>query len=384
MPLTPEEDNREHQRTEAKKQEVSTLKGIALMVWGLGCGVPGVMAFLLAFGSIAGEPHFDAAFVFLIVAAVLICCSIPAFIMAKRVAISKRIVVSAIGLFVLCTIVLCVVFDRMETKQLAAARAKRAENANALDYSDPLRLVIPEKNVGKLAFLEGGAFEMGSPVSSKYSYLYSPDEIPVHRVQVDSFNMGVCEVTVGEFCAFLNEMGNPQEKYLIEHKTVRALGNIMPIHIQRFRFDGEKYVPRQDKNIPASNVTWEGANEYCRWFSEKTGEKYRLPSEAEWEYAASGMGERSGVVNLIGEGVGEWCIDFYDEAYYEKSPVKNPVCTDSSKELHVIRGTNYVRYRGDKVLRGGGIPVQAHMRIKEHWKALYGGPMGFRVVREAP
>jgi formylglycine-generating enzyme required for sulfatase activity len=87
-----------------------------------------------------------------------------------------------------------------------------------------------------------------------------PDEKPRHEVQfARPFAIGVFEVTLAEWDACLREGAC------------------------RFSPGGGS-----DGRLPASNLSWDDAQEYVAWLSKKTGREYRLPTEAEWEYAASG------------------------------------------------------------------------------------------------
>jgi formylglycine-generating enzyme required for sulfatase activity len=103
----------------------------------------------------------------------------------------------------------------------------------------------------KLEMVEipAGSFCMGSPPSDTKGY---PDERPQHRVTMQSFYMGKYEVTQDQWYAVMG--ANPS------------------------RFKGD--------NLPVENISWKGAVEFCRKLSQMTGKVYRLPSEAEWEYAA--------------------------------------------------------------------------------------------------
>jgi formylglycine-generating enzyme required for sulfatase activity len=103
--------------------------------------------------------------------------------------------------------------------------------------------------------LPAGDFRMGHP-----SGLLSPDEAPRHAVQVRAFAISVNEVTFTEYDRF-----------------AKATGRKLPDS------------GGQDRNThPVTDVSWDDALAYTRWLGKQTGKKYRLPSEAEWEYAARG------------------------------------------------------------------------------------------------
>ncbi len=97
----------------------------------------------------------------------------------------------------------------------------------------------------------GGSFLMGASDGNS-------DEKPQHEVTVASFAMGVCEVTMAEYDAFAGDTGR-------ELPDDRGWGR---------------------ENKPVMNVSWEDATAYANWLSSKTAQNCRLPSEAEWEYAA--------------------------------------------------------------------------------------------------
>jgi sulfatase modifying factor 1 len=157
-----------------------------------------------------------------------------------------------------------------------------------------------------------------------------PDERPAHRVTVAAFRMAVVPVTNAEYTVFL-----------------AATGQEPP----RFWSDPNFNHPLQ----PVVGVSWYEAVSYCEWLSSAAGERFRLPTEADWEKAALGgvdgakypWGDNSfdgsgggfkqdatwqvgtappngyGLID-IGFNIHEWCSDWYDPSYYAVSPDHDP------------------------------------------------------------
>ena len=131
----------------------------------------------------------------------------------------------------------------------------------------PEMVVVPE-----------GEFLMGSPDDDEDAW---DDERPQHQVNISkSFAVGKYEVTVGQFKAFIDAT---------EYK-VRGICLIYDTNLRywdlKANFNWENPGFKQDNNHPVVCVSWDDAKEYVKWLSEETRGKYRLLSEAEWEYVA--------------------------------------------------------------------------------------------------
>ncbi len=161
-----------------------------------------------------------------------------------------------------------------------------------------------------LIFVKGGAFQMGNNGGD-------PDEKPVHTVILSDFYIGKYEVTVQEYQAFCKATGKkmppmPKAEWYEEHP------------------DSRKWVWKS-KN-PMLHVSWNNAMAYCKWLSGKTGKKYTLPTEAQWEYAAKG-GQKSKNYKFSGSNnINK--VAWYDETTYEKGP--RPVGTLKPNELGIF------------------------------------------------
>jgi formylglycine-generating enzyme len=129
--------------------------------------------------------------------------------------------------------------------------------------------------------IDGGTFQMGSPQDEPYR---REDEGPVRNVQVSPFFIGRLEVSWDEFLAFYNQTaaaGRQDNVYATNLGEVDAITGPTP----------PWGLPDQGWGMgarPAITMTWHAAETYCKWLSAITGRTYRLPTEAEWEYAARG------------------------------------------------------------------------------------------------
>jgi len=128
----------------------------------------------------------------------------------------------------------------------------------------------------EMVVIPSGAFDMGSPDSEAGR---GDDEGPVHQVNVATFALGKTEITRGQFAAFVKKT-----KYNTGDKCWTLEGGNFEEHSGNWSKPG---YPQNDKH-PVTCINWDDAKAYAKWLSRKTGKKYRLPTEAEWEYAARG------------------------------------------------------------------------------------------------
>lgn len=132
-----------------------------------------------------------------------------------------------------------------------------------------------------LTKVSGGTFTMGC-ASAERDGDCDDDEKPAHEVTVSTFYMSMHEVTNAQFAAFLNAEGNQVEGGAEWYEIGSSYAKIKEIN------DGEFAVEEGFERHPVVEVSWYGARAYAAWLSEQTGQNYRLPTEAEWEYAARG------------------------------------------------------------------------------------------------
>jgi formylglycine-generating enzyme required for sulfatase activity len=128
--------------------------------------------------------------------------------------------------------------------------------------------------------ISGGEFVMGSPSGEPGR---KPDEGPQHKVKISPFWMEHCEVTWNEYELF---MYPDEEKRTRGTVPTDSAGDKLADAVTH---PSKPYVEMSfgmgKDGYPAISMTQHAANKYCQWLSAKTGHFYRLPTEAEWEYA---------------------------------------------------------------------------------------------------
>lgn len=220
----------------------------------------------------------------------------------------------------------------------------------------------------KLSFemkaIPGGEFQMGSKKGKA-------DEQPVHKVSIDPFWMGSVEVTWDIYEPFLYK----------DYETTHSTGPV-PANVDAVTRPTKPYLDMTfgmgKENHPALAMTHYNAIQYCKWLYARTGVFYRLPTEAEWEYASrAGSTEEyafgndaaqlaayawfkensEGKTHIVGQkkpnqwglydmygNVAEWTYDQYAPDTYvgiSGAKAKNPVAVPEKLYSHVIRGGSY-------------------------------------------
>lgn len=227
----------------------------------------------------------------------------------------------------------------------------------------------PQRSEAEMVLIPAGEFLMGADTEG--------DDSPIHAVYIDAFYMDKFEVTNGEYLAFCEDAGwRLPEFWGMEafHST-----SDFPDH-------------------PIVGVSWSDAKAYAEWAGR------RLPTEAEWEYAARGgldgmiypdgdtldptlaNHRRSGIRGTVAVGsyppngfglhdmagnVVEWVADCYDADYYKISPPRNPRGPEKGK-LRVIRGGGW--HSGPSCNR-----VHYRNALPANWKDF---AVGFRCARD--
>ena len=132
----------------------------------------------------------------------------------------------------------------------------------------------------QMVVVPAGTFTMGSPASEDGRF---DNEGPLHRVSVDRFAVGMYEVTRGEYAAFVQATRREHGGGCFTLEVVsNDSGGVRGSWVNDARVSWRD----QGQSHPVVCVTWHDARAYATWLSEVTGERYRLASEAEWEYAA--------------------------------------------------------------------------------------------------
>ncbi|MHC4816748.1 MAG: formylglycine-generating enzyme family protein, partial [Planctomycetota bacterium] len=137
-----------------------------------------------------------------------------------------------------------------------------------------------------LVLIPSGEFEMGSPESDAD---HLPNEGPPHRVRITKpFYLGKHEVTIASFRAFVDATGYRTEA---ERDVKGGFGIDFGTATVRQGSSNVWRNPgfpdfRQGDDHPVLLISWKDAEAFCSWLGEKEGRSYRLPTEAEWEYAA--------------------------------------------------------------------------------------------------
>ena len=134
----------------------------------------------------------------------------------------------------------------------------------------------------EMVIVPAGTFVMGTPAADLSGVESPPETQPTVIRIAKPFAIGRFEVTRGEFAAFISASG----------RELRAGCRTWDATLGRFNDDGRRTwldpgVPSEPtERHPVSCVSWADAQAYASWLSQKTGKSYRLPSAAEWEYAA--------------------------------------------------------------------------------------------------
>lgn len=281
----------------------------------------------------------------------------------------------------------------VEDLKLYFTLTARAEAAQPTPDAEVARLVFEPQMVK----IPAGKFLMGSTkeqaeqaIKAGLDKKYVEWELPQHTVDLSEYSIGKYPITNREYQAFVRDA---------KYKPPQG-------------WDGEQF-PAEKGSHPVVNVSWDDANVYCKWLSEKTGKPYHLPTEAEWEKAARGTDglkypwgnefdeTRANVNGQVGNttevghyekgrspyggydmigNVWEWTAD-----WYQPYPGNTYTSDKFGEKVKVLRGNSWAGL--------GHFPPKIHNEVKAHYSRagyrLFMSPaglvndVGFRCAKSA-
>ena len=281
--------------------------------------------------------------------------------------------------------------------------------ANMQDFK-PYEQTLPGSSVKfKLVPIAAGTFILGSPNTEPGR---EDDESPQKKVALSAFWMSEHEVTFAEWDVFFKNLDVPQTKAIAIDAVSRPTAQYIDL----------TWGMGRDGRHPTNSMSQAATTMYCKWLYAKTGIFYRLPTEAEWEYAcragsttaysfgndvsrlkeygffkdnSSGKFQKVsqlkpnawGLYDMHGN-LSEWTLDQYDPAAYQKvaEKAKNPLSAVGPRNPRVVRGGSYlseakecrcanrIASLADWNKRDPQIP-------KSRWWLTDGMGVGFRLVR---
>ena len=303
------------------------------------------------------------------------------------------------------------------------------------------RVIEKSRELPKMILIPPGEFLMGSTkeqidrhlgdVGKKFEKKWPPEyakraltELPQHKIRISKpFYISVNEVTIGQFSRFRNfGAGYVTEPEASGKGGTGVEGGREVPRKREFNWLNPGYTPSVEH--PVTNITWKDAEAYCAWLSEKEKKTYRLPSEAEWEYACRAgttttwsfadelrdvnardymwfhsfqpggkqnspltphaVGKKKanefGLHDMHGN-VAEMCSDYFAPGYYERCVKEGIVVDPKGPDPKEAPGSQ-------RVVRGGSFldfPQMARSGFRSSVDSTYGYcQIGFRIVCEVP
>jgi formylglycine-generating enzyme required for sulfatase activity len=250
---------------------------------------------------------------------------------------------------------------------IATSAAAMKPYSEIIEHTDARIEMVP---------IKGGKFLMGSPEGEKGRY---PDEGPQHEVEISPFWMAKFEITWDAYDVWMSDLDILRRQILAAPETPRdKLSEAFQI-TQPTKPYTDMTFGMGKRGYPAICMTQHSCRVYCQWLTAKTGRYYRLPTEAEWEYAcragtatAYSFGEDDktlgdyawfldnssekyqkvgqkkpnpwGLHDMHGN-VAEWCLDQYTKDFYtqckEQGVVKDPLAIPLTEYPRVARGGSW-------------------------------------------